>query len=53
MSGVLEAIRAGRPLVAKVSGKNVEIPVTYDLTPFQTEVLLAGGLLNYTREKAS
>ena len=53
MSGVLEAIRAGRPLVAKVSGKNVEIPVTYDLTPFQTEVLLAGGLLNYTRAKAS
>jgi aconitate hydratase len=36
-------------LVLKNTTKGVEIPLKEDYTPRQKEILLAGGLLNYTR----
>ena len=52
MSDVVESIRADRPIQAKLAnGTNLQL--TYELTPFQREVLLVGGLLNYTRGQAT
>jgi aconitate hydratase len=52
IEGIKEAIEAGKPVTARVAGNGTEIPLRYDLSPFQRDVLLAGGLLNYTRQKA-
>ena len=51
MSGVREAIRQGHPIILQNQTQDVEIPVRYDLTPRQGEILLAGGLLQYLRAK--
>ena len=38
-------------LTIKNKTKNVEIPLKEDYTPRQREIVLAGGLLNYTKNK--
>lgn len=50
---VREAIRAGSELVVKNATKGTEFKVRHDLSPRQVEIMLAGGLLNYTKKKAS
>lgn len=50
--GLREGITRGSNVVAKIAKKNLEIPLSCEVTPFQREALLAGGLLNYTRSKA-
>ncbi|UCC67083.1 MAG: aconitate hydratase, partial [Armatimonadota bacterium] len=42
-------IEAGRPLLVRNLTADSEFEATYDLTPRQTSVLLAGGLLNYIK----
>jgi len=51
IQGVREALRRNNHLVVKNVTKQREIPVTHPLTPRQVEIILAGGLLNYTRQQ--
>ena len=41
-----------RPIMLKDVTKGIEIPVECDLSGRSKDILLAGGLLNYTREQA-
>jgi aconitate hydratase len=46
-----EAIAAGSPVVVRNETQGLDIPVQTDFTDRQRQILLAGGLLNYTREE--
>ncbi len=50
-SGLREAVANGRDIVAKVGGK--EISLDLDISERDREIMLAGGLLDYTRENLS
>lgn len=47
-----ETILSGGEIVIKNETKNIEIPVEIVLSERQKHIMLAGGLLNYTRENA-
>jgi aconitate hydratase len=47
--GVREAVRAGGPVRATIAATGEQVVLTHDLTPREAAVVLAGGLLNYTR----
>jgi aconitate hydratase len=53
ISGVREVLTSGKNVTVKNLTQGYEFEATYDLSDRQIAVLLAGGLLNYTREKAS
>lgn len=53
LSGVHESLREGQPIRVKNVTRGTEFEVTHDLTPREREVLLAGGLLNYTKARAA
>ena len=44
----IAAAAEGKPVTVLIGGKPVEMKL--DITPRQRDILLAGGLLNYTRE---
>lgn len=48
---VIGCLKANKPLVIENLTKNVNISVTYDLSDRSKEIIIAGGLLNYTREQ--
>jgi aconitate hydratase len=50
MTGVREAISAGRPLSVLNRSKGETFEVRYDLTPRQVKIVLAGGFLNSIKE---
>jgi aconitate hydratase len=50
MSGARGAVEAGAGITVSNVSKGLSFEVTYDLTPRQAKVLLAGGLLNHIRE---
>ena len=43
-------IEAGKPLAVTNATQGAKFEAAYDLTPRQTKILLAGGLLNYIKE---
>ena len=45
-------ILSGETIIVKNITKNIEIPVEITLSERQKQIMLAGGLLNYTRENA-
>ncbi|MFR7951208.1 MAG: aconitate hydratase, partial [Acutalibacteraceae bacterium] len=45
-------ITEGKPVVLEIVTKNECYPLVYSFSQRQTDMLLAGGLLNYTRENA-
>lgn len=47
-----KSIATGQPVTVKNLTKGFETKLTYDLSPFATEVLMEGGLLNYTKKHA-
>jgi len=47
---VRAGVEAGRPLTVANKTRKASFEVSYDLTPRQARVLLAGGLLNYIKE---
>ena len=49
--GVIGSLKADNSLVIENLTKNVNIPVTYDLSVRAKEIIIAGGLLNFTREQ--
>jgi hypothetical protein len=50
MGGVRAAVEAARPLLVTDLTNGEAFEATYDLTPRQSKILLAGGLLNHIRE---
>lgn len=48
LSNLRETVRNGDEIIAKVNG--VEIPLSLDISARDREIILAGGLLDYTRE---
>jgi aconitate hydratase len=53
ISDVRRALREGNTLTVKNLTKQKEFTVRHDLSARQKEIILAGGLLNYTRSHAS
>ena len=51
--GVRDVLASGKNVTVKNLTQGYEFEATYDLSDRQIAVLLAGGLLNHTREKAS
>ncbi len=49
INGVIGALRENKPLIVRNRTNGTSIEVTYDLTPRQKEIIMAGGLLNYMR----
>jgi aconitate hydratase len=50
LENVINSLNSGKQLSIKNLTKSVSIPVKHDLTDRQKEIVLSGGLLNYTRE---
>ncbi len=50
LENVVNSLKEGNQLTIKNLTKKISIPVKHDLTDRQKDILLAGGLLNYTRE---
>jgi aconitate hydratase len=48
---VIGALRANKPLVIENLTKDVKITVGYNLSERAKEIIIAGGLLNYTRDQ--
>jgi aconitate hydratase len=53
MANVQKTIRDGGNINAYVLGKDRNIPLKYQLTGRQKEIILAGGLLNWIKKKSS
>ncbi len=51
MTEVMASLGAQRPLKVYNRSRNAAYPVTYQLSPRQIEVLLAGGLINWIRAR--
>ncbi|MEE9615529.1 MAG: aconitate hydratase [Anaerolineae bacterium] len=51
LTGLHECLYTGRPLSIRNRTQDVTFDATYELTPRQVQILLAGGLLNYARHK--
>ncbi|HEX3028132.1 MAG TPA: aconitate hydratase, partial [Clostridia bacterium] len=52
LDNVIEQIKAGSELVIKNTTKSAEIKVKVSLSERQVDIMLAGGLLNYTRKQS-
>jgi len=51
IAGIRTALEKGEnSLVIRNTTKNIDIPVTYELSERERKIMLAGGLLNYTKE---
>jgi len=53
ISGILDAIKNAKPVVARNRTKGFEFTLNCDLSPFGRDVMAEGGLLNYTRKHAA
>lgn len=51
VEGLREAIRQRKNVEATVAGKAIRIPLTYQISERQVNILLAGGAINYARRK--
>ena len=51
IENVIDCIKNGKTLTVKNLTKNAEIPVTCELSDRAIEIVLAGGLLSYTKSK--
>ena len=52
LENAVEQVKSGSQLVIKNATKGTEIPVQVTLSDRQVEMILAGGLINYTRLQA-
>ncbi len=51
IAGIRTALEKGeKTLAIRNTTKNIDIPVTYELSERERKIMLAGGLLNYTKE---
>lgn len=49
LAGIRDALKAGTELVVNNLSRGVDFRVSHDLSPRQVDIVLAGGLLNHTR----
>jgi aconitate hydratase len=52
LAGLHDSLRSGRPIRVRNRTQGTEFEAQHDFSPRQAEVLLAGGLLNYTKAHA-
>jgi aconitate hydratase len=50
IDNVIDSLREGKELKAKIVTKNIEFKVKHDLSPRQVEILTAGGLINWVKQ---
>lgn len=50
IQNVITSLKANKPVIIKNITKNIKINAIYDLSERANEIIIAGGLLNYTRE---
>jgi aconitate hydratase len=51
IEGLRTSIKNRTKVTAKVIGKNIEIPLTYNISERQVEHILKGGVINFVKEK--
>jgi aconitate hydratase len=51
--GVTDSLASGGDVRATIAATGEELSFSYDLSPRQREILLAGGMLGYLRDRAS
>lgn len=51
LAGAASALKAGKPLILKNLTRNKDYELHSDLSPRAVEIVLAGGLLNYTKSR--
>lgn len=51
IENIIEQIKDGKRLIMKNKTKNKDIPVNVELSKRQVEIILAGGLINYTKKQ--
>ncbi len=51
VSGIHDAVRTGSGVTVRVPKKGLEIPAHFNMSPRQVEIFLAGGLINWFRDK--
>jgi aconitate hydratase len=53
VQGIRDAVSRNEPLIAHVQAKGLEIPVTYAMSERQRDIFLAGGLINWFRQRTN
>ena len=53
IENIIDQIKSGSRLIVKNKTKNKDIPVNVSLSERQVEIILAGGLINYTKSKVN
>ncbi len=51
IEGLRSAIKYRDPVMATVVGKDIGIPLTYNISERQVEIILKGGVINYVKQK--
>jgi len=51
IEGLRTAIKNRYPVTAAVVGKDIEIPLTYNISERQVEIILKGGVINFVKQK--
>jgi aconitate hydratase len=51
IENIIEQIKSGNRLIVKNKTKNKDIPVNVSLSERQVEIILTGGLINYTKKQ--
>jgi aconitate hydratase len=51
IEGLRTAIKNRALITANVVGKNIEIPLTYNISERQVEIILKGGVINFIKQK--
>ena len=52
IENIIDQIKSGSRLIVKNKTKNKDIPVNVSLSERQVEIILAGGLINYTKKQS-
>ena len=50
LEGLLTSVEYQLPVKAKIVGKNIDIPLTFNLSERQKEIILNGGIINYMKK---
>lgn len=50
LSNLHEKLKQGQDMTVKLKGKDIEVPVHHELSERQVDILLEGGLINWTKE---
>jgi aconitate hydratase len=51
VAGIHDAVARGRDIALSLDGKNIEIACRHNMSPRQVEIFLAGGLINWFKDR--